>query len=170
MKIDWASIPLFAGLSPEETGVVRTLFKPVTYGNKRVVIAEGSEGDAMFILVRGRVKVTKSMLLPEVSIPIPGLQNSHKILATLDSETFPFFGEMALLDRDVRSATVETVEPSEFLKTDRKTFFSLIAEHPGIGIRILTNLGRLLAHNVRKGNREQIKLTTALALALSRQG
>jgi CRP-like cAMP-binding protein len=110
------------------------------------------------------------MLLSEVAIPIPGLQNSRKVLATLESDRFPFFGEMALLDKDVRSASVETLEPAQFLKTNRDAFFALTTSHPRIGVLLLTNLGRLLAQNVRKGNREQIKLTTALALALSRHG
>jgi CRP-like cAMP-binding protein len=170
MNIDWIGIPLFSGLSPEDLDIVRALFKPVSFDKNKVVIAEGSEGDEMFILVKGRVKVTKSMLLSEVAIPIPGLQNSRKVLATLESDRFPFFGEMALLDKDVRSASVETLEPAQFLKTNRDAFFALTTSHPRIGVLLLTNLGRLLAQNVRKGNREQIKLTTALALALSRHG
>ncbi len=170
MNIDWTSIPLFAGMAPEDIKVIRSLFERVSVAEKQTIIAEGTEGDEMFILVKGRVKVTKSMLLADVAIPIPGLQNSRKVLATLDSSRFPFFGEMALLDRDVRSASVETVEPAEFLKTNRETFFSLTTNHPRIGVHLLTNLGRLLAQNVRKGNREQVKLTTALALALSRHG
>jgi CRP-like cAMP-binding protein len=170
MNIDWTGIPLFSGLARKDLDVVRDLFKPVSFDKGQTVVAEGTEGDEMFILVKGRVKVTKSMLLAEVAIPIPGLQNSRKVLATLDSSQFPFFGEMALLDRDVRSASVETVESATFLKTSREAFFSLTNQHPRIGVLLLTNLGRLLARNVRKGNREQIKLTTALALALSRHG
>lgn len=170
MTINWTSIPLFFGLDPKDIKQVQTLFKPISLGKNTVVIAEGSEGDEMFILVKGCVKVSKSMLLAEISIPIPGLKNSRKVLATMDSTHFPFFGEMALLDKDVRSATVKTTEASDFLKTDRASFFALINEHPTIGVQLLTNLGRLLAHNIRKGNREQVKLTTALALALSRRG
>jgi len=170
MNIDWTGIPLFSGLAHTDIDVVRALFTAVSFDKGQVVIAEGTEGDEMFILVKGRVRVTKSMLLAEVAIPIPGLQNSRKVLATMDNSQFPFFGEMALLDRDVRSASVETVESAKFLKTSREAFFSLLANHPRIGVLILTNLGRLLAQNVRKGNREQIKLTTALALALSRHG
>ncbi|PIE69496.1 MAG: Crp/Fnr family transcriptional regulator [Deltaproteobacteria bacterium] len=168
MNIDWPSIPLFADLEPDAIKVIKNLFQRVRMDSNTTVIAEGTAGDEMFILVKGRVKVTKSMLLSDVDIPIPGLQNSRKVLATLDSSQFPFFGEMALLDRDVRSASVETLEPAEFLQTHRDAFFSLTSNHPRIGVRLLTNLGRLLAQNIRKGNKEQVKLTTALALALSR--
>ncbi len=170
MSMDWTSIPLFDGLNPDDITIVRTLFTQVHVPDNQTIIAEGDEGDDMFILIKGRVKITKSMLLADVTIPIPGLQNSRKVLATLGSERFPFFGEMALLDRDVRSASVETVEPSEFLKTNRDAFFALVTTHPRIGVLLLGNLGRILAQNLRKGNQEQIKLTTALALALSRKG
>jgi len=170
MTINWAGIPLFSGLGPEDITLVQKLFTPVSLDKGCIVIAENSEGNEMFILVKGRVKVTKSMLLADISIPIPGLENSRKVLACLDSSQFPFFGEMALLDKDVRSATVETTEASQFLKTNRARFFALVNEHPTVGVQLLNNLGRLLAHHIRKGNREQVKLTTALALALSRRG
>ena len=165
----WTDIALFADMAEENLEKIKRIFSlvEVTAGEK--VIQEGETGDEMYILVKGRVRITKSMILKGMSLPFSDLQNTRKVLATLDGKLCPLFGEMALLDRDTRSATVETLEPSEFLKTDRDSFFALVEKEPVIGCRLLTALGRRLTSTVRKNNGELVKLTTALALALSRK-
>ncbi len=78
------------------------------------------------------------------------------------------FGEIALIDRDQRSATVTVVEDSEFLVTDRLKFFDFVENHPQTGSKLLMTIGKRLTATVRRNNNELVKLTTALALALSR--
>ncbi|MDY7002107.1 MAG: cyclic nucleotide-binding domain-containing protein [Thermodesulfobacteriota bacterium] len=165
----WKDIALFADMAEDNLEKIKRIFSlvEVTAGEK--VIQEGDTGDEMYILVKGRVRITKSMILKGMSLPFSDLQNTRKVLATLDGNLCPLFGEMALLDRDTRSATVETLESSEFLKTDRDSFFALVEKEPVIGCRLLTALGRRLTTTVRKNNGELVKLTTALALALSRK-
>jgi CRP-like cAMP-binding protein len=107
------------------------------------------------------------MILEGLHLPLEEVRNPRKVLATVDGSHCPVFGEMALLDEDTRSATVETLEDSRFLKTGRNDFFELVGREPAVGCKLLTVLGRRLAANVRRSNAELIKLTTALALALS---
>jgi CRP-like cAMP-binding protein len=163
----WKDIPIFQDMTDGELDKVRPIFDIVSLEKNQKLIKEGDTGDHMFVLVHGKVRVTKSMIVEGLHLPLEEVRNPRKVLATLDSSICPVFGEMALLDEDLRSATVETVEDSRFLKTSRDQFFDLVSREPVIGCKLLTILGRRLAANVRRSNSELIKLTTALALALS---
>lgn len=167
IPVDWKQIELFQELDALELEKVKSIFDTVSMDTGEFVLSEGSAGDEMFILVKGRVRISKSMIVNGVQLPLQELQDPRKILATLDSGVFPVFGEIALLDSDVRSASVETLEPSVFLRTDRTRFYFLLDREPVLGNRVLLAVGRRLATTIRKNNSELIKLTTALALALS---
>lgn len=121
-----------------------------------------------FILVNGRVRITKSMLLKDMNLPIMEIENPRKVLATLDESDYPIFGEIALIDRDTRSATIQVLEDADFLVTNRMRFFELLGKEPALGSKLLLALAKRMAGTVRKGNSELIKVSTALALALSK--
>ena len=104
----WTDIALFADMAEEGLNKIKQIFSLVKMQAGEKVIQEGETGDEMYILVKGRVRITKSMILKGMSLPFSDLQDTRKVLATLDGDLCPLFGEMALLDRDIRSATVET--------------------------------------------------------------
>ncbi|OEU69609.1 MAG: Crp/Fnr family transcriptional regulator [Desulfovibrio sp. S3730MH75] len=168
MTDTWKSIPIFDGLSDEELSHVREIFTEVAVRAGTHIISEGEEGDEMFILIDGKVKISKAMLIKGMSLPLSEVKNPRKVLANLDGTTFPVFGEIALIDNDQRSATVTVVEDSDFLITNRDIFFNLIQKHPVTGSKLLLKIGKRLSATVRRNNGELVKLTTALALALSR--
>ncbi|NDV26303.1 Crp/Fnr family transcriptional regulator [Desulfovibrio sp. JC010] len=164
----WQSIPLFQNLDEEELQQVKPIFASIAVRSGTDIISEGEEGDEMFILVDGKVRITKAMLMKGMTLPLTEIKNTSKVLANLDDSSYPMFGEIALIDRDHRSATVTVVQDSEFLVTDRMKFFELAAAHPPIGGKMLMTISKRLAATVRRNNTELVKLTTALALALSR--
>lgn len=166
---DFRSIALFSDLSDAELDLVKPLFREMRVEANACVICEGELGETAFVLVEGKVRVTKSMLVKGMQIPLAELRDSKKTLAVLDGAARPVFGEMALLDRDVRSASVETLESSLFLVLDHVRFFELVEREPALGVKLLSGIARRLAAVVRKNNQELVKLTTALALALSRR-
>jgi CRP-like cAMP-binding protein len=165
--ISLENVALFAGLDPEELEDVRPIFERVSFDSGHTVVAEGEQGQEMFILIAGKVRVLKSMLRRDLEVPGLTGPNARKVLATLDSHAHPVFGEMALIDADIRSASVETLEPCQFLMTDRERFFALAQAKPELGCKLLTALCRRMAEMVRSSNQEVVKLTTALALLLA---
>lgn len=165
--VDWTKISLFEGFSEAELAQVRPIFHGLAKPAGSELITEGEEGDEMFVLVKGRVQVTKAMLIKGMKVPLPELSNPRKVLATLDASIYPVFGEMALIDRDMRSATVTLLTDCEFLETGRENFFTLALERPALGLKLLFAICRRLTSTVRRNNAELVKLTTALALALS---
>ena len=91
-----------------------------------VLFREGDRGEEMFILQSGKVKISKK------------IRGVEKTLATL--EKGEFFGEMAILNDKPRSASAETVEDSDMLVIDRKTFETLLRSNVEIAIRFIKRL------------------------------
>lgn len=166
--VPWEKISLFNELDAGGLERVKSIFMLESMESDEVVIREGDTGDDMFILVRGKVRVSKSMLVKSMEVPMAVFKNPSKVLATLAGVDCPIFGDMAMLDHEVRSATVTTLEPCTFLRTTRDRFYKFVRENPKQGTALLTALGRRLATTIRRNNSEILKLTTALALALNR--
>lgn len=158
---------LFAGLSENDLDRVAAIMTPHSLASGEDLLREGEEGGEMFVLLKGRVRVSKNMLLDGVRNTRLGLDDTRKTLAVLDGEACPVFGEVALIDEDRRSATVTALEDCDFLRTDREAFFGLMDKHPELGRDLLLRIARTLAATVRKANAETAKLSTALVLALS---
>jgi len=165
---DWSRIPLFRDLAASELLELQEVFWPVEVPAGRNLVTEGEVGTEMYILTQGRVRISKSMLVGSVALPALAVENPRKVLAVLDGSQFPLIGEIALIDRDVRSATVFVEEDAQFLATDREHFLDLGRRSPAVAFRLLLAVAERLAGTVRRTNREVIKLTTALALALDR--
>jgi HEAT repeat protein len=88
-----------------------------------VVFEQGDEGDAFYVVVRGAIKISRGQTL----------------LATLGPREG--FGEMAILDRDTRSATATASEGTTLLRLDRDSFDRVVEQNPVVarGIyRVLT--------------------------------
>jgi CRP/FNR family cyclic AMP-dependent transcriptional regulator len=125
------SIPLFADLSAEQIGKISALAQTRSYAARKVVVSQGEPARALFAIVHGRLKV--------VSCGPDGRDTVLGIMA--DGEVF---GEVALLDGGVRSATCTTIEPSELLVIDRDEFMALLHGSPHIAIKLLHVLAQRL--------------------------
>jgi len=165
-SLDLSRIPVFRDLKPTELDKVKDIFREETRTAGSVIMAEGQEGDEMFILVRGQVQISKAMLMPGISVPLLNMESPRKVLATLRDDAHPVLGEVALIDSDQRSATVKAVTDCLLLVTSREQFFALAEREPVIGLKLLLTLGKRMAATIRRSNGEVVKLTTALALAL----
>ena len=101
-----------------------------------VLFQEGDRGEEMYIIQAGKVKISKKV------------RGVDKTLAML--EKGEFFGEMSILNDKPRSATAETVEDSDLLVIDRKTFDTLIRGNPEITVRFI----KRLADRLREANEQ----------------
>ncbi len=126
-----------------------------------VIIQEGEAGDSMFIMCQGEVEITKQLTLI-LGEDIP----RERVMTRLRAEDGVSFGEMALLENEVRSATVTALTDCRLLELHREEFLSLVRRDPPMGIRLLLRLAQLLSRHLRKTNQDVVKLTTALAISL----
>ncbi len=123
--------PLFADLDDRELAAVAAVARPRRYGKDDVVFYADERGDVLCLIREGQVKVT--MISPE------GKEIILSLLGPGD-----FFGEMALLDDEPRSATVVATEPLELMTIYREDFLKLMAENFDITKKVLAEISRRL--------------------------
>ena len=131
------TIPFFNELDERELEIVRTVATEKGYPKNAVVLTEGEMGDSLFLIQSGKVKVF-------IGDP-DGREMILKILAPGD-----FFGEMSLIDKQPRSASVTTLEPSTFLVLSHSGFEKVVSQVP----RVATMVMRVLAQRVREADRK----------------
>lgn len=101
-----------------------------TFAPGAVICREGEEGDEMFIIQKGKVRVSKDYA---------GTPHLVSVL-----EKGEFFGEMALVSRTRRSATVSAIDAVELLVFNREGFYNTITRNPRIALTIIDKLCRRL--------------------------
>jgi CRP/FNR family cyclic AMP-dependent transcriptional regulator len=132
--------PLFAPCSNELLGDVAGHLRSRTYRRNEVIFHQGDPGDALHIITRGSVKIV-----------LPSAEGDEAIIATLRAGDF--FGELALLDSEPRSATATAVGVTETLILPRSVFRELLETHPDLRDALfaaLTHLLRRLTHHVEE--------------------
>ena len=98
------------------------------YEDGEVIIHQGEVGDCMYVVQEGQVEV------------IAEGNGREMRLATLgDSD---FFGEMAIFEREVRSATVRALGSVRVLTVEKKTFLRRIHEDPSLAYRLVQSMSR----------------------------
>ena len=127
---------IFLDLSESELASVHARCRRRGVQKREEVIQQGAGGDEMFIVERGRLKMT--------AVSPQGKEIAFGILEAGDT-----FGEMAMLDGERRSATITALEPCELMTLSRESFKTLIAEQPEIAIRLMVILSHRLRHTSR---------------------
>lgn len=102
------------------------------YANGEIVVRQGEIGDCMFVIQKGQLEVLRSGKDGEVRV------------ATL--EEGEIFGEMAIFEREVRSATVRALGEARVMTVDKKTFLRRVQEDPSLAF----NLVRMMSRRIRK--------------------
>jgi hypothetical protein len=124
------TVPLFAGLTLDDLVSVDAALEHETYLAGETVIAEGTQGDKLFLLLDGEAAVTAG------GRPITALSAGA------------CFGEMAMFDLAPRSATVTATVDCALLSMRRDRFRSLVAQRPQVLMEICRVFGdRLRATN-----------------------
>ena len=131
------AVPFFTQLSEHELEVVRSLASERSYAKTAVVLTEGEMGDSLYMIQSGKVKV--------VIGDEEGREIILKILGPGD-----FFGEMSMIDKQPRSASVTTLEASAFLVLTHTAFEHVVERSP----RIANVVMQILAHRVREADRK----------------
>ncbi|MBM4284865.1 MAG: cyclic nucleotide-binding domain-containing protein [Deltaproteobacteria bacterium] len=152
---------LFQDLETEELTRLLRFARSCRVAAREVVIHEGEQGDSMYIMCEGEVEITKRLTLA-LAEDTP----KERVMIRLRAEDGVVFGEMALLENDLRSATVTALTDCYLLEIRRNDFLDFINQDQRIGCKILLRLAQNLSRNLRKTNLEVVKLTTALAIAL----
>lgn len=121
-----AKVPIFAACSRQELEAIARRATDVTLPAGEVVVAEGRAGYEFLVIVEGEVAVTRG----------------DREVARLGAGDF--FGELSLLDRGPRTATVTTVTDVEAIVLSAQEFDAFLEEAPSVARAILAGAARRL--------------------------
>jgi len=124
-------VPLFHQLNEAELERVARAAREKSYPKHSVILFEDDPGDALYVVLRGQVKVV-----------LVGEEGREVILSILKEGDF--FGEMALIDDQPRSAHVIATEESHLIVLRRDDFRQCLEESPRIALGLLQALSRRL--------------------------
>lgn len=124
-------VPIFSDLPEEVIDQVVLTGNKKTYTKDSVILVEEEIGTALFVIIKGKVKVSRSS------------NDGREVILSILTDS-DFFGEMSILDGLNRSATVVALEDSELFIIQRKEFLDLLNKHPEITIALLSELTRRL--------------------------
>lgn len=111
------------------------------YQDGELIICEGEEGDCMYVIQDGQVEVL-----------IKGEEDQDIRLGV--RQKGEFIGEMAIFDRDVRSATVRALGQARVLTVDKKNFMRRVHEDPSLAFRLVETM----SHRIRELSDEVARL------------
>lgn len=124
-----AQIEIFSGLSDDELEALNASSVSRQYPKNTVILNEGDHADSLYVIDSGRVKVYCS-----------DKNGKEFIMNTMSGGDY--FGELALLDDDRRSASVRTMEKSTFRIIYKDDIQRVISENPNIARILMRNLTR----------------------------
>jgi len=101
------------------------------YKDGEVIVHQGEVGKCMFVIQEGEVEVVAESGGKELRLRTMGPNE--------------FFGEMALFEKEIRTATIRAIRPTRVLTVDKKNFLSGIHEDPSLAFRIV----QTMSHRVR---------------------
>jgi CRP/FNR family transcriptional regulator, cyclic AMP receptor protein len=124
-------VDLFKTIPGEELSYIAQITDEVEFTPTQTIVNEGDQGDTMYLIVDGKVRVHRG----------------DKLLAELGASQC--FGEMSILDAEPRSASCTAITELTLLKIQREDFRELLAEKPEISQGII----KVLTRRLREANR-----------------
>ena len=133
LEAQLASVPLLAGLDDRVRRRLAQIGKRRTYAADEAIVKERTTGTALYVILSGRVRVERG-------------GNQVGELAAGD-----FFGELALIEEEPRSASVIAVDETECLLFPAWEFRALLDEQPQIAVAIMRALIERIHRQERHG-------------------
>lgn len=150
------AIPLFSAIADSDLELIASLLIERRFPRGTTIVEEGLPGDYMYVIREGRVKVTKI-----------SDEGREKILMFLDAGSF--FGEMALLDRAPRTASVKTLEACRLLALSRTDFLNALRSSPEIAMGVIQELTRRLRETNEQASSQSFQRVKARTKGLLRR-
>ncbi|MBC7792778.1 MAG: Crp/Fnr family transcriptional regulator [Clostridia bacterium] len=124
-------VSIFKGLDDHAIAVLSASLRPLAFGKDGLIVSQDDQGDALYIIESGRVKVV-----------LYGESGREMILTMFRAGDF--FGEMSLLDGQPRSANVIAMEEAHLLVLSRDDFLRSLSEVPTVAANILAEMSMRL--------------------------
>ncbi len=127
-------VPLFELLRTDQLRHLAAALEPIAWPGKEVIFECGEAGDALYIIVAGKVGISLG-------------ETAHLSSFIAELGQGEFFGEMAILDDEPRSASAVSVGGTEAYSLSKDKTRGLLLAYPELGIGMLRALSRRLRSN-----------------------
>jgi hypothetical protein len=146
-----SSVPFFAEMKPEAIKSLARLGNIEPFPSGHLIFEEGSQGDSFYVILQGNVSIQKQ-------------KDNHQRIEVAQLNAGEFFGEMALIDRQSRSASVVTQSNCEVFVLHRKDFFNMLSRSPHMVADVLLSFSvrmRGLLDNYSQQQQKPLKTPVA---------
>lgn len=142
-----------------------SFFTELTFDKGEIVVKEDSIADEMYLIVEGKVKITK-MVFPdsEVEVEIARRkegdfvgelamveeESGSKIIEITEREARDFIGELSLIERKKRSATVHCLTPVRLIRVEKTNFYKILESLP----QVKYNIAKVIASRLRESDKK----------------
>ena len=154
-EIFLATVPLFADLTSDQLQSIVAAGRTRTLEAGQTVFCEGDAPDGLYVVLAGEVRIYKR-------------NYDGTEVDLLTARAGEYFGELALIDSGVRSASVASLTPCEFFVLERETFLGLLTKSPHLLAATLSNLSqavRTTSERVLRETLQQQAIRTEMELA-----
>jgi CRP-like cAMP-binding protein len=124
-------VPLFEALAAEDLAEVAEVAVPRRFRSGEIVFREGDSSDTCYVIRSGHARAVRE-------------HSDGRSITIAHFGPGDIFGELAMLDDERRSATIETLEPTEVVGILGPDMRRLLREHPEIAVKLIGALGRRL--------------------------
>jgi CRP/FNR family transcriptional regulator, cyclic AMP receptor protein len=124
-------VPAFSALPPDDLARVAEVTVPRTFGAGEVVFREGDPSNTCYVVRSGHARAVRE-------------HPDGRSITLANFGPGDIFGELAMFDDESRSATVETLEPTEVIAILGGDMRRLLRQHSDIAVKLLAALGRRL--------------------------
>jgi len=135
-----AESPLFDNLLNSELTMLADLFSLRTYKLGEIVFHQGDVGDSMYVIAEGSVEVVGK-----------NAAGGEQILAVLSAPQF--FGEMSLIDKEYRSATIRAKSDASLLQLSNENLHTFAKNYRNGFTWVVVNIARVVSSRLRETNR-----------------
>lgn len=134
------SLPLFETLNTRELAELVAVAVPRSYDRGEVIFQEGSQGDVMYVIRKGRILIKRE-------------HAGGRTIALTEMGPGDLFGELAIFDKEARSATAECIEKTNVVALTSGDVSRVLTRNPEIAVKLLQQLSkRIRAANSRIGD------------------
>ena len=127
------SILIFSALSREDVAKVLGKLEEISFGASETIVRQGDQGDAFYLIQSGAVQVV-----------LDSGAGKSEVVAILGPRDW--FGEMALLSGEPRSATIRTIKETVLWRLRREDWDELIEKHPTWLLQFCATLSKRLSY------------------------
>lgn len=159
-----SSVGILSDLDLQQIKIFFEICRKKKFRANDTIMVEGQQGSTMYIFQSGIVEISQNLTM---KLGRKRYEEIEKSMIKIDAKG-NFFGDMAMLTNYPRTATIRTASECICFEVSRDDFISLCEKDSNLGYKVIRRIAEELCKRLENSNKNVLKLTTALSMALSK--